>query len=459
MNLQVALIALGIILIAAIYLLSRWQEGRRSNGRLNKPSRTESAEPSLDDDASGTRAPAAMESVEEGEGLAGSGRQDSVREVSMERERVGSAVDVPDAGDAEPVVFQDPGDPSDGYARQHDAPGEDDHRATDPDLGTGDVGGFGEEESEDDAAPEDGVDPEQGSGAQRRFQEPDVDLQPAPGFEKLSQIDYYVKLSGGRDVSRDSVLAVYREAAAGISKEHSVYGLRLPDKIWSDVEHEPEEARFGDLVMTLQLADSNGPILPEDMTRFSSLVVKLSESTGRGFSFMAPMESAQQQAIAIDNLRRRFDSIFVINIRPVEEDFFDGAAVDRCASQIGLIPDDSGFYARYKPVDKQKVCLYSLANMTDTGRFDIKNMRGTRTRGVTFFTRPAVNCLPGAVFSEMVDAAKAFASRIKGEAIAPGYDVLSNDNIEAIRRSIEHVASEMESYGIVPGSQEAIRLF
>ncbi|MXX17328.1 MAG: hypothetical protein F4Z52_09050, partial [Gammaproteobacteria bacterium] len=97
--------------------------------------------------------------------------------------------------------------------------------------------------------------------------------------------------------------------------------------------------------------------------------------------------------------------------------------------------------------------------MTDTGRFDIKNMRGTRTRGVTFFTRPAVNCLPGAVFSEMVDAAKAFASRIKGEAIAPGYDVLSNDNIEAIRRSIEHVASEMESYGIVPGSQEAIRLF
>ncbi len=287
----------------------------------------------------------------------------------------------------------------------------------------------------------------------------DNDLQPAPGFDKLSQIDYYVKLSGERDVSRDSVLAVYREAAAGLSKSHSVYGLRLPDKVWRDLEHEPEESRFGDLVITVQLADNSGPVSEQEMTRFSNLVVKLSESTGRGFAFMAPIENAYQQALAIDRLRRKFDSIFVVNIKPVEDEFFEGAMIDRCASQIGLTPDDNRFYARYKPVGKQKVCLYSMANMTDNGEFEIGNMRGTRTRGVTFFTRPAVNRSPGAVFSEMVDAAKAFASRVKGEPIAPGYDDLSSDDIDAIRRSIEKVAREMESYGIVPGSEEASRLF
>lgn len=287
----------------------------------------------------------------------------------------------------------------------------------------------------------------------------ETDLQPAPGFDKLSQIDYYVKLSGERDVSRDSVLAVYREAAAGLSKAHSVYGLRLPDKVWRDLEHEPEESRFGDLVITVQLADSSGPVSEQEMTRFSNLVVKLSESTGRGFSFMAPIEHAHRQALAIDRLRRRFDSIFVVNIKPLEDEFFDGGMIDRCASQIGLTPDDNRFYARYKPVGKQKVCLYSLANMSETGEFDIGNMRGAKLRGVTFFTRPAVNRSPGAVFSEMVDAAKAFASRVKGEPIAPGYDDLSNDDIEAIRRSIEKVAREMEGYGIVPGSEEASRLF
>ena len=286
-----------------------------------------------------------------------------------------------------------------------------------------------------------------------------VSITAAEGFEKLSQIDYYVKLSGERDVSRDSVLAIYREGASELSKTHSIYGLRMPDKVWRDLENEPEESRFGDLVITIQLADQNGPVTEQDMTRFSGLVMKLSESTGRGFAFMAPIESAHEQAQAIEKFRKRFDSIFVVNIRPLEEETFDGAMIERCATQIGLTPDENNFYARYKPVGKQKVCLYSLANMSDTGEFDMENLRGLKTRGVTFFTRPAVNRSPGAVFSEMVDAAKAFASRIKGEAIAPGYDDLSMEDVEAIRKSIEKVAREMESYGIIPGSEEATRLF
>ena len=455
MNLQIALIVLGVVLIAVIYLLSRWQQGWRGNWRTlrrqKKRFRPGAAEPSLEIDASDPQAPVAMESAADGAGTAVPGREDFLSPRAMDFD--------PGDGDVERNVFEHFEDPAEATAVGRETAGEEEDRA--PTLDTRNVGtdGPGEDGSEDGDKDVIGRESEQAAAVDSPALESDPDLQPAPGFDKLSQIDYYVKLSGGRDVSRESVLAVYREAAIGLSKAHSVYGLRLPDKIWSDIEHEPEEARFGDLVMTVQLADGNGPMSQEDMTRFSSLVVKLSESTGRGFSFMAPMESAHQQAFAIDRLRRKYDSIFVINVRPAEGEYFDGASVDRCASQIGLIPDDSGFYARYKPVDKQKICLYSLANMTDTGQFDIRNMRGTRTRGVTFFTRPAVNCLPGAVFSEMADAAKAFASRIKGEAVAPGYEGLSSDNVEAIRRSIEQVAGEMESYGIVPGSQEAIRLF
>ncbi len=287
----------------------------------------------------------------------------------------------------------------------------------------------------------------------------DSGIAPAEGFDKLSQIDYYVKLSGERDVSRDSVLAIYREGAAGIERTHSIYGLRLPEKVWRDVEQESEEARFGDLVVTIQLVDQVGSVTETDMTRFSSLIMKLSESTGRGFSFMAPIENAHMQAQAIERFKQRFDSIFVVNIRPLESEMFEGAIIERCAKQIGLIADENQFFTRYKPVGKQKVSLYSLANMSDTGEFDMENMRAVNTRGVTFFTRPAINRSPGAVFAEMVDAAKAFASRIKGEVIAPGYEDLSTEDAEAIRSSIEKVAAEMESHGINPGSEEANRLF
>lgn len=284
-------------------------------------------------------------------------------------------------------------------------------------------------------------------------------FQPAEGFEKLSQIDYYVKLNGERDVSRESVLAVYREGAIGLSKKHNIFGLRLPDKVWRDLENEPEESRFGDLVVTMQLADQRGPVSERDLTRFSNVIMKLSETTGRGFSFMAPIESAREQSLAIDRFRKRYESIFVLNIKPEKEEFFEGPTIDRCATQIGLTIDQNCFYARYKPVGKTRVCLYSLANMSDTGEFDIENMRAVRTRGVTFFTRPAINRTPGAVFAEMFDAAKAFASRIKGEVIAPGFDELSSDDVEAIRRSIEKVAQQMDRHGISPGSDEATKLF
>ncbi|MEM7196088.1 MAG: cell division protein ZipA C-terminal FtsZ-binding domain-containing protein [Pseudomonadota bacterium] len=279
------------------------------------------------------------------------------------------------------------------------------------------------------------------------------------GFEKLSQIDYWVKLSGERNVSRDSVLAIYRAAAMELTKAHSIHGLRVPEKVWCNLEDESEDAQFADLVITIQLADYNGGISESELTRFTSLISKLSETTGRGFSFMAPVESALEQAETLNEFREYYDSIFVVNIKPMLDDYFEGPVIDRYATQLGLERDNNSYYTRYKPVGKSRVGLYSLANLSDTGQFDFDNLRLERTRGVTFFTKPAINRSPGAVFAEMVDTAKAFASRIKGEPIAPGQEDLTQDDVDAIRRNIEKVASEMEAHGVTPGSEEASRLF
>ena len=50
------------------------------------------------------------------------------------------------------------------------------------------------------------------------------------GFDKVSQIDYWVKITGDRDVGRESVLAQYREAASAIDKQTRIYGARMPDQ-------------------------------------------------------------------------------------------------------------------------------------------------------------------------------------------------------------------------------------
>ncbi len=283
--------------------------------------------------------------------------------------------------------------------------------------------------------------------------------QPVEGFDKISQIDYWVKIFGDRDVGRESVLGIYRDSISSITKRSNIYGLRLPDNVWCDLELESEEVRFGDLVVTVQLADRFGPISESEMTRFSVLISNLSEKTGRGFSFMAPIESAMEQANSIDAFVRYFDSVFIVNIKPKESAFFDGSVIDRCATQIGLEKSRQNYYIRNKPVGKRNVCLYSLANMSDTGEFDFGDINQQEIRGVTFFIKPPQIQSPGPVFAEMVDTAKAFASRVKGEVTTPGCDDLSTEVVDVIRSSIEEVALKMGQNGIQSGSEGAIKIF
>lgn len=279
------------------------------------------------------------------------------------------------------------------------------------------------------------------------------------GFQKLSQIDYWVRIYGERDIGRENLLAQYRESASRLTKPSRIFGMRLSDQSWRDIEYESEDVRFGDVVVTIQLADRNGAITRSELGNFTTLVSNISEGTGRGFNFMASVESALAQGRVLYDFVQFYDAVFVINVRPAHAETFAGNAILRCATQLGLEPDMSKFFVRNKAVGKKKICLYSLANSTDSGEFDFEHIRELNTHGVTFFTRPAVNRSPGAVFSEMADTAKAFAARIKGEISTPSGNDLSQEEAERLRVSIEKTAQLMEESGIDPGSDEAMRIF
>ena len=288
---------------------------------------------------------------------------------------------------------------------------------------------------------------------------PDYTYPSILGFDRISQIDYWVKFSGEKDIGRESVLAQYREPVSSISKTSRIYGRKTPDKAWCLLENESEEARFGDLVVTLQLADKNGPVTQLDLDKFTSMIVNLSDGIGRDYSLMAPTESAMQQGKAISDFIRYYETVFVVNIKPVQSDYFDGVTINRCATQLGLDRSADKYFVRNKMVGKEKVSIYYLANMNSNGEFDFDTLKESNIKGVTFFTKPAVNKSPGAVFTEMIDTAKAFAARVKGEAIMPNHEDFSQDDIDHIRKSIEKVAQEMETLGIATGSDEAIRIF
>lgn len=279
------------------------------------------------------------------------------------------------------------------------------------------------------------------------------------GFDKLGQIDYWVKITGAHDVDRKTVFAIYGPSVMEFTKLVRIHGLKIPENEWCNLEEESDEARFSDIVLSIQLADKNGPISDREMARFSDLVSALSEGTGREFKFMTSIENAFEQANAINEFMKHFASVFVVNIQPQAGEQFTGMEIERCASKVGMTRDENNFYSRTKPVNKNTITLYSLADMSDSGRFDFKNISTFSTNGLCFFTRIVVNNSPGAAYTEMVGTAKSFTARIKGEATAPDADDLSEEQIESTRQTIEQIAREMEQVGIPAGSKEAMRLF
>lgn len=445
LNLQIVLAIMGVIVVSMIYLISRWQN------RMRRPSR---------EAARSERYPENRDSGNDGPALGRYGTPEDRVEMPVPGTPVHTGWAGRElAGDGGGVAEDsNPGEEATAAARAGDdfiaddgseAPRPADDKTINPDRY------WPAEQTDDARTPVFGA----AAGPVSEKEAAEFSRRPAEGFERLSQIDYWGKITGERDVGRETVLAIYRDGATGFSKARGVYGFKTAEKGWCDLEGETEGSRFTDIVMTIQLADRNGAISEREMTRFSALVSRLSEGTGREFVFMAAVESAFVQADAIAEFARHFDSVFAVNIRPQGAESFHGPTIDRCALQMGLERDDNHYYSRFKPAGKGVVALYSLADLSDTGRFDFDDMKSFSTRGLTFFTRPAVNRSPGAVFAEMVDTAKAFASRIKGEANAPNHNDLSQEEVEATRRSIERVAAEMERLGIPAGSDEAARIF
>ena len=294
----------------------------------------------------------------------------------------------------------------------------------------------------------------QREGSSSQFQYPKIE-----GFVRVSQIDYWIKLIGKRDVGRESVLAQYRDGASLITKRHQIFGQKIPQREWCVLEQETESGRFGDLIITLQLADKNGAVSQEDLDRFITMAEKLAKGVGYDFTLMAPVESALKQGEAIADFIRHYESVSVIHVKPVVSKYFDGLTINRCASQLGFERSPEGFFVRNQLVNKKKINLYYLANMSKTGEFDFDNMKEMQIRGVTFFTKPVLNRSPGVVFAEMSDTAKACAARIKGNAAVPNHHTLSQRYVDQNRASIEKIAREMEDLGIASGSEEAMRLF
>lgn len=226
------------------------------------------------------------------------------------------------------------------------------------------------------------------------------------------------------------------------------------DGVWRMLTREQEEVAFTRAACSLQLADRGGAVSRETLNRFQDAV----EEMGRGMNAQVewhgnpdPLDYANE----LDQFCIEVDKLVGFHLAQGASGPFTGTKFRGLAEASGLIlSEDGAFY--YTNESGQP--LFALVNQDKTP-FTIEMLRNGVIRAVTFqLDIPRVkHCTE--VFNQMVLMAKQMEGSLSGKLVDDNQRPLGDMQIEKIRQQLKVIHATMVTRGIMPGSASALRLF
>jgi FtsZ-interacting cell division protein ZipA len=272
-------------------------------------------------------------------------------------------------------------------------------------------------------------------------------------------IDYVALIRGAESIGRDQALGIYRQHEYQMDKASFIYGFNIASGLWRDLELEPQEGKYRDICLAIQIVDSNGAIDESELNRFSQMSLAVAEELDRPIIFSMDFDEALAYARELDRFCGECDIVIIVSMVARNERGISLRAIHREAAKISLMYNKHGIYQHIrKDAAGHTEVLYSLANMYQPGSLP-KDDSDTHTSGLTMFMKVATISDPVAVFSDMIEKAALLAKRLNAILVDQETRPLSDDGIKVIHKRITDLVAEMETRGITPGSQLARRLF
>lgn len=294
----------------------------------------------------------------------------------------------------------------------------------------------------------------------------DEDIQDGEGIYLAGQqtmaneaIDFIIHLPGRGPISRDRALGIYKQNEYMLEKPRHIYGLKNITGLWSDLEKEPKASEYSDVSLAIQLADQKGAIGESELNTFVQMALKLADSLRRPTKLPITFEQGLEKAQALDAFCRKHDVIASINVIAHSEPVFSGPALHSAALEQGLEFGPMNIF--HKKNNESKGCRhqFSMASLFNPGTFDADDWENVRTQGVTFFMHVPSAHNPVDVFDEMIAAAQGLAHALGGKLTDQDRQPLTDRGMHVIRKQISNIAADMAAMGIYPGSETALRIF
>lgn len=281
-------------------------------------------------------------------------------------------------------------------------------------------------------------------------------VKPSGPFTSLRQIDYWIKLTLSAPVTRAEILANLKQWDQ-ISFPVQLHGLTQEEPHWVDLSDTQGEGTFTDVVASYQLLYQGNPASIEELDAFDAQVSALGKQLDAEKLMMATPEQARDQSLKLARFFSESCEPLEVSVCAPRGQAFMGKLVETSAKQQGL-DFIAGEYVRQKRMASQNVILYRVIN-SDTGQFDENMSADAGIRCVTFTMLPALSQTPGRDAKEMLDAVKAFASRVKGEIRVPGEKEFHQDLLLKLRNRVSKLERDTLAAGLEPGGLEICRIF
>ncbi|MFT5258312.1 MAG: hypothetical protein ACI9J2_000033 [Saprospiraceae bacterium] len=285
----------------------------------------------------------------------------------------------------------------------------------------------------------------------------EVQITPTETFTSLKQIDYWVKLICNAEYTKPLIMQQFGSVWNEMALNAQIHGLNTQDSRWHDFNNLPSDATFKEFVISIQLLNNGQPHSANTLKRFTNEVDQVAENLGASTQYLSSASEAAVQSANLASLYANCQGHIEVLINPTSEQPFYGRVIETSAKLQGL-EYEAGQYVRKKQVATGKVILYTLGP-ADGSKFFEEMGTDSILESIKFSMRPSAVVHPGRVVKEMLDSAKAYASRVKGELQV--FDGLEyhQDQLREVRDYVSKIESKMEELGIPAGSAEATRLF
>lgn len=273
------------------------------------------------------------------------------------------------------------------------------------------------------------------------------------------KIDFVIHLPGERPVARDTALGIFKQEEYRLSKARHLYGQHYLTSHWSDLQLDRHNTQYGDLTLAIQLVDPRGPVDETELNTFTQIGLRLADELQRLTKLPLTFEQGLARARELQQFCDTYDVIAGIHVVPVTDAAFPGRAIEMAARHAGMELGALNIFHMKNEVAPGSRYLFSMANLHESSAFDPAVWDKFETTGLTLFMSVPCAYHPGAAFDKMVVTAKEIADALGGRLQDQNRRPLTDKGIAVIHHQIEEIEEKMRAFGISPGSETTLKLF